>query len=285
MSNTATEPDRGQEQIVVTFFADGSYEVHDLGHPDGEISLQGRKYEATDISTLMVQSILSRTASTETDVRVARTDAREQTTCWKRARGGGLPPPPATNYYVFWSVVGSFIGQFVLLFLHYHVFWQSDLIWIVGSFGAQATLLFAAPHAPLAQPYNAIVGNVIGSFVGVMSWRLVGDSEGMDCPYLSGALAVSVSIGLMLVTRSLHPPAGATALIATIAGPKVHQLGFMYILFPAVTSSIVHVLIAVICNNVAAESTRYYPCYWHPFSLPTTMASAKSAVTDGGRAC
>ena len=52
--------------------------------------------------------------------------------------------------------------------------------------------------------------------------------------WLAASLAVSFAIVIMLVTKTLHPPGGATALIAVIGGTKVHSLGYLYALIPQV---------------------------------------------------
>lgn len=74
---------------------------------------------------------------------------------------------------VFYSLIGSFLATLVLsriekVFLMEHL----DLVMIVGSFGAQATLVFAAPHSALAQPWNCIVGNTISATIGVATYTV-----------------------------------------------------------------------------------------------------------------
>ena len=102
------------------------------------------------------------------------------------------------------------------------LFDRSDLVGIVGSFGAQSTLLFAAPELPLAQPWNCVIGNLVSSIIGV-SCR---NCFGVD--FFSAAFGTALAISFMLLTRSLHPPGGATALIAIIGSKKVVDLGYSY---------------------------------------------------------
>ena len=79
-------------------------------------------------------------------------------------------------------------------------------------------------------------------------------------PWLAAALAVSVSIAVMHLTKTLHPPGGATALIAVIGGPKIHQLGYFYALMPVAAGALIMLAVALIVNNLAP--TRRYPEYW-----------------------
>lgn len=48
---------------------------------------------------------------------------------------------------------------------------------------------------------------------------------------MTGALAASFAIVAMLLTKTLDPPAGATALIAVIDGEKIHNLVGRTVLF------------------------------------------------------
>jgi CBS-domain-containing membrane protein len=74
---------------------------------------------------------------------------------------------------------------------------------------------------------------------------------------LSAALAVSLSIFVMQHTLTLHPPGGATALIAIIGDSTVHELGYMYVFVPVLSGSLILLIIALIVNNI--PSNRHYP--------------------------
>lgn len=161
--------------------------------------------------------------------------------------------PPARD--IARSVVGAFLGIGLVAALDQFVLHDLDLALVVGAFGATAVLVYGAPNSPLAQPYNVIVGHLISAMIGVAAFQAVG---GVD--WLAAALAVSLAIGAMQITRSVHPPGGASALIAVVASPKIHDLGFLYALFPVGAGALVLVLVAWVTNNVAA--TRRWPQYW-----------------------
>ena len=77
---------------------------------------------------------------------------------------------------------------------------------------------------------------------------------------LASALAVSLAIMAMLATKTLHPPGGATALIAVIGGPSIYRLGYLYALVPAGLGAAVLLAIAILVNNLSGN--RKYPEYW-----------------------
>lgn len=82
--------------------------------------------------------------------------------------------PPLSFWMIFLSLINSFIGILIIARID-KVFEMedTDLIMIVGSFGAQATLIFAAPHSHLAQPWNCIMGNAVSSAIGVSVYKVM----------------------------------------------------------------------------------------------------------------
>jgi len=154
------------------------------------------------------------------------------------------------------SLVGAFLGIASIAAIDQFFLNDSDLMLMIGAFGATAVLVYGAPFSPLAQPYNVVVGHAISAFVGVSVFMVVGEAN-----WLSSGLAVSFAITAMQLTRSVHPPGGATALIAVVASPVIHELGYMYILFPVVTGALVLVGIAYVSNNF--KNQRRWPIFWY----------------------
>ncbi len=64
----------------------------------------------------------------------------------------------------------------------------------------------------------------------------------------------------MRLTKTLHPPGGATALIAVIGSDRVHDLGFLYALVPAGLGAVIPLVVALLVNNI--PDTRRYPEIW-----------------------
>ena len=174
---------------------------------------------------------------------------------FEKMRGSGPSPPGVGASEVFWSWLGSFLGISAVALLHHGLFEPRDLSLLIGSFGASAVLLYGAVRSPLAQPRNLIGGHVLSAIVGVSAQLWLGGT-----PWLAAAAAVSVAIAAMHLTRTLHPPGGATALIAVIGGDSVHQLGYLYVLVPAALGALVMLVIALLVNNI--PKTRKYPEFW-----------------------
>ena len=126
---------------------------------------------------------------------------------------------------------------------------------IIGSFGASAVLIYGAIRSPLAQPRNLVGGHVLSAIIGVTAFKLFGQQ-----PWLAASLAVSTAIALMHLTKTLHPPGGATALIAVIGGDSVHNLGYLYVLVPVAIGAGVMLFIALVVNNI--PENRRYPEFW-----------------------
>lgn len=132
---------------------------------------------------------------------------------------------------------------------------QTDLMLIIGSFGTSAVLIYGAIRSPLAQPRNLIGGHILSAIVWVTAFQLFTQQ-----PWLAASIAVSTSIALMHLTKTLHPPGGATALIAVIGSDGVHDLGYFYVLVPVALGAGIMLLIALIINNIPRN--RRYPEFW-----------------------
>lgn len=172
-----------------------------------------------------------------------------------KMKGSAKSPPGVGLGEVLWSWLGAFLGIGACAALSARFFEPRDLTLLIGSFGASAVLVYGAIKSPLAQPRNLIGGHLVSGLVGVAAFQLFG-----HLPWLAAAAGVSFAIGLMLVTKTLHPPGGATALIAVIGGPKVHALGYLYALVPAAAGALVLLIVALLVNNLIPG--RRYPEYW-----------------------
>ena len=176
-------------------------------------------------------------------------------TFFQKMRGNGQSPPRVSLVEICWSWIGSFIGIAAVALIHYRLLDQNGLLLLIGSFGASAVLIYGAIRSPLAQPRNLLGGHILSAFIGVTAFQWLG-----GYPWLAAAVAVSTSIALMHLTRTLHPPGGATALIAVIGGGSVHKLGYLYVVMPAALGACVMLAVALVINNI--PKTRRYPEHW-----------------------
>ena len=173
-----------------------------------------------------------------------------------KMRGGAHGSPPRVSpYEVLWSWAGGFLGIAAVAWLNQWFFAGTDLTLTIGSLGASAVLVFGAVRSPLAQPRNLIGGHFIAALVGVTCWQWLGAE-----PWLAQAVAVATAIALMHLTRTLHPPGGATALIAVIGSDQLHAMGYLFVLVPATLGPLVLLAVALLVNNLPA--TRRYPEFW-----------------------
>ncbi len=141
----------------------------------------------------------------------------------------------------------------------------------VASMGASAVLLFATPHSPLAQPWNVIGGHVISTFLGVCAHQFVAN------PFIAGGLGVGLAITTMYYLNCLHPPGGASALVAAMGGASVESFGFLMPLFPIGFSALLMVLTAVLFNY--GFPWRRYPVAWQS-EPPKHPPASKPAYPD-----
>lgn len=174
---------------------------------------------------------------------------------FSKMKGGAKSPPGIGLAEVLWSWLGSAIGIGICGYLSSRYFEPRDTTLIIGSFGASAVLVYAAIKSPLAQPRNLIGGHIISGLVGVACYQMFGQTI-----WVAAALGVSLAIVAMLFTKTLHPPGGATALIAVIGGKNIHDLGFLYAFIPAGAGAVILLIVALLVNNLSKN--RKYPEYW-----------------------
>lgn len=124
---------------------------------------------------------------------------------------------------------------------------------LIAPIGASAVLLFAVPASPLAQPWSILGGNCMAAIVGVTCAQWIGDVP------LAAALAVSISLGLMLTFKCLHPPSGAVALTAIIGGPAITELGYVFVVWPVAVNSLLLLAIAVAFNRLTGKGYPHRP--------------------------
>jgi CBS domain-containing membrane protein len=142
-------------------------------------------------------------------------------------------------------------------------------LFLVAPFGASAVLLFAVPNSPLAQPWSAIVGNIVAALVGVAVCLLVED------PALRIALAVGLAITATILCRAIHPPAGAVAMTAAMSPDAVAYLGFWFALAPIGIGTVALVVLAAIYARLTG---RHYP--FRQFDDPSNRGTEDRNPTE-----
>lgn len=153
----------------------------------------------------------------------------------------------------------------LLLVLALHYLPQTGWQWlIVTSMAASATLLYATPHSPLAQPWNLVGGHLVSALAGLACGALVPD------PALAAGAAVGSAILLMQLLNCLHPPGGATALLMVLAGSPFLDMGWPVALLIVAANSGISLLLALAINNLLPGRT--YPMQPVPAPAPPKPA-------------
>ncbi|MCJ1332892.1 hypothetical protein MMC10_009586 [Thelotrema lepadinum] len=166
-----------------------------------------------------------------------------------------------------WSFIGGFCGLAVILatFGHSQYFIERQVPPIVASYGASAVLCYGAIEAPFSQPRALIGGHFISALVGLCItklFRFLPSEQYSELLWLIASLCTAVAIVAMQLTKTTHPPAGATALLPATS-PEIWSLSWYFL--PIVLLSSVFVLItALIINNIQ----RRYPVFWISPSVP-----------------
>lgn len=174
---------------------------------------------------------------------------------FRKMAGTTQSPPRVGLAETIWSWIGAFLGTGLVAYLNDRLLEKTDMVLLIGSLGASAVLIYGTIKSPLAQPRNLVGGHLISAFIGVSAYNLL-----YPYPWLAAALAVATSIALMHATKTLHPPGGATALIYVLGSPKLHNLGYLYVLMPVGAGVALMLLVALLVNNLSPR--RRYPEFW-----------------------
>lgn len=172
-----------------------------------------------------------------------------------KMKGGAKSPPGVGLGEVLWALIGSAIGIGLCEHLSALYFEPKEMTLVIGPLGASAVLAYGAIRSPFSQPRNLVGGHIVSGLVGVASYQLFGGTL-----WMAAVLSVSVALAAMMATKTMHPPGGATALIAVIGGSKVHALGFLYPFVPAGLGALILLAVALLVNNLSRN--RRYPEYW-----------------------
>ncbi len=160
----------------------------------------------------------------------------------------------------FWSFIGAFVGICLIALIQTFQVSYMENVFLIGSFGASSVLIFGAIDSPLAQPRNLIGGHVISAIIGVVIGKIFPEMLVISAP-----LAVASSIILMQITKTLHPPGGATALLAVSDQGTIATLGFGYVLSPVLSGSIILLGTALLFNNITRH--RQYPKQFNKYPI------------------
>ncbi len=130
---------------------------------------------------------------------------------------------------------------------------------LLASLGGSTVFLFGLTRVPAAQPRALFGGHLGAALMGIICYQCFGDALWV---YM---LAMVLTLGYMLLTRTVHPPAGANPLIM-VAG----HAGFSALWHTVFIGVAAMAAAAFLWSRVFPGMVRY-PAKWLDPSPPTTL--------------
>ena len=156
---------------------------------------------------------------------------------------------------IAWCALGTFAGVALSLFM---VAPPVSPIFL-ASLGGSAVFLFGLTRAPAAQPRALIGGHLATAAIGIACYQLFGDALWVY------ALAQVLALSFMLVTRTVHPPAGANPLLMVYSHATWQAL-----LQPVIVGVLALAVVAAIWSRMYPGLARY-PVHWTERSPQTVF--------------
>ena len=100
-------------------------------------------------------------------------------------------------------------------------------------------LLYGYPESPFAQPKNIFFGHLLTALVGVIILNFVAMPIFITIP-----IAVGLGVGLMILFKVTHPPAGGNPIIVIIGSVSLE-----YLINPIITGSIIVLAFGIVINK------------------------------------
>ena len=154
-----------------------------------------------------------------------------------------------------WPPLLAGIGAGVTIGILGYITYQSILadtnygLWLFASFGSTVVIVFGYPNNEFAQPKNIFFGHLLTSSVGVIFLTF------FEVNFITIAIAVGISVMLMIAFKITHPPAGGNPIAVMLGG-----VSFQFLIFPVVVGAITIIIGGIIYNSLILK--RKYPISW-----------------------
>ena len=156
-----------------------------------------------------------------------------------------MKPEKNTVRDLGWSVVGASLA--IAIALWFVADGRSPFL--LASLGGSTVFLFALTESEAAQPRALFGGHFGGALIGILAFQFFGDALWVS------VLAVVLTMVFMVLTRTIHPPAGANPLF------MVHNHAGMGILIKPVLFGVGLLFItAIIWSRIRPGKS--YPVNW-----------------------
>lgn len=136
--------------------------------------------------------------------------------------------------------------------------------WVFAPIGASAVLVFAVPASPLTQPWPVIGGLFLSTLTGIVVGLLI------DNDVIAAGVAVGAAIGVMSVTRTLHPPGGAAAITGVVGVHMGVAAEPLYPLLLAALDGVGIVLVGLAFHRLVSGHS-------YPHVIPVTVETVPAA--------
>lgn len=118
-------------------------------------------------------------------------------------------------------------------------------------------LEYNAIRSPLGQPRNALLGHTFSAIIGVAITKLfLLHSDFEKIRWIAGAISCGIASAVMLLTGTVHPPGGASAVLAATS-PEITDMGW-YFVGVVMWGTTLMLIVGLVINNIQ----RQFPIYW-----------------------
>lgn len=155
----------------------------------------------------------------------------------------GFERPPLQQTLI--ATLGASIGIGLIAFLSN----VSGNALLMAPLGATAVLVFGLPQSPLSQLRHVVGGHALSMIVGLVCFFILGNGV------VAVGIASGLALGLMLATRTVHPPAGADPLLLMLTATSMAEAGYQ-IALPGVVGAILLYMVAVSTHRVTDWAKR-----------------------------
>lgn len=126
---------------------------------------------------------------------------------------------------------------------------------LLASLGGSTIFLFGLTSAPAAQPRALFGGHLISALIGIICYQLFDDGLWV---YL---LAEVITLVVLLLTQTVHPPAGANPLIMIQA-----HADFSHLLMVVLVGVTIIAIVAAVWSRLTPGKALHYPVKWNELS-------------------
>lgn len=154
-----------------------------------------------------------------------------------------------------WCILGAFVGIGVTLV----IVGPPQTPFLLASLGGSTVFLFGLTRAPAAQPRALFGGHIIGAIAGIACYQAFGDAVWVY------ALAQVLALSVMLISKTVHPPAGANPILMVY----VHA-GWSVLWQPVFLGVVILAGVAVVWSRLY-PGLAHYPVAWLERSPPSTF--------------